>query len=269
MRRNRLILGISAAVILGLLASSLVYREMSRLAAIKPIPVIQIVVAAGPLPLGSPITEEKIRLLPWPGNAPLPGMFTRISDCLGRAVMTDMVENEPILESKLAPLQAGAGLAVTIPAGLRALSVPVNEVVGVAGFVVPGTVVDVLLTGNLPNGARITKTILERVRVLAAGQTMQRDRDGKPQSSTVVTLLVTPQEADKLSMAAVQGRIQLALRNTVDPQKLDPPAVFEASLYGFQLPAPVAKPSHRPPTPPVVVEVIYGSKRDFRVFPNP
>jgi pilus assembly protein CpaB len=268
MRRERLILGISAAVILGLLASWLVYRQMSKLSAIKPMPVIRIVVAAGPLPLGSRITEPQVRLIPWPGDAPLPGMFTRIGDCVGRAVMTDMVENEPILESKLAPLQAGAGLAVAIPSGMRALAVPVNEVVGVAGFVVPGTIVDVLLTGNLSNGMRVTKTILERVRVLSAGQTLERDREGKPQPSTVVTLLVTPQEADKLSMAAVQGRIQLALRNTIDPDKVNPPAVLEASLWGFSPPAPVARPNHHP-SPPVVVEVIYGSKRDVRVFPNP
>ena len=272
MRGNRLLLGLSAALIMGLVVSLLVYHEFSKLSAIRPTSPVHVVVAAVPLTLGSRLAPAQLRLIPWPSEAPMPGMFTRIEDCTGRAVMTDVNQNEPILESKLAPLQAGAGLSVAIPEGMRAVSVPVNEVVGVAGFVVPGTIVDVLVTGSVSNGVKATKTILEGARVMAAGQRIEQDKDGKPQSSTVVTLLVSPQDADRLSMAGVQGRIQLALRNTLDVRKVDPPAILEASLYGYSQPIPVrmVKAAVRPvvPPPPVVVEVIYGNKRETKTFPS-
>ena len=116
---------------------------------------------------------------------------------------------------------------------MRALSVSVNEVVGVAGFVTPGTMVDVLVTGNLPGGStNVTRTILENVSVLAAGQKIEQDREGKPQTVPVITLLVTPEDAAKLTMAANQGKMQLALRNTVDTKVVAPSPVLQATLFG-------------------------------------
>src|SRR6266852_8389737 len=154
-----------------------------------------------------------------------------------------MAENEPVLEGKLAEKEAGAGLSSTIPEGMRGLSVAVNEVVGVAGFVIPGTNVDVLVTGRVIGGARsggdnITRTILENVRVLAAGQKIEQDREGKPQTVPVITLLVTPADAAKLAMASTEGKIQLALRNTIDSKMVNPPPVLQAALFAGIAPPP-------------------------------
>ncbi len=275
MNRNRLIIGLVVAILLGLLASTFVYRQVSRAAA-RTTPAIQIVVAATHLPLGTRLEPKQLRLIPWPGDEPIRGMFTRIEDCANRAVISPVSENEPILESKLAPKEGGAGLSVAIPEGMRGLSVAVNEVVGVAGFVLPGTMVDVLATGS-PAGRgseSVTRTILENVRVLAAGQKIEQDKDGKPQTVTVVTLLVAPEDADKLTMAATEGKIQLALRNTLDAKTVNPPAVLEMNLFGVGPPAPPKRSGPRaapapPPNPPVVVEVIYGNKRETKSFPNP
>jgi len=163
------------------------------------------------------------------------GMFSRAEDVANRAIITPLAENEPVLEGKLAPKESGAGLSATIPEGMRALSVAVNEVVGVAGFVIPGTMVDVLVTGRVmgKDAAQgdITRTILENVRVLAAGQKVEQDREGKPQTVAVITLLVTPDDASKLTLAAADGRIQLSLRNTVDTKKNDPATIQQADLF--------------------------------------
>ena len=141
----------------------------------------------------------------------------------------------PSLKASWLRSKSGAGLPATIPEGMRALSVAVNEVVGVAGFVIPGTMVDVLATGRLTssqsNNQDITRTILENIRVLAAGQKIEQDREGKPQTVPVITLLVNPPDAAKLAMASTQGKIQLALRNTIDTKVTDPAPVLEATLF--------------------------------------
>jgi pilus assembly protein CpaB len=195
-----------------------------------------------------------------------------------------MIENEPLLEGKLAPRQGGAGLSATIPDGMRAVSVSVNDVIGVAGFVVPGTMVDVLVTGSTNPGVQntnVTRTILENVRVMAAGQKVEQDREGKPQTVPVITLLVSPEDANSLTMASTQGRIQLALRNTLDSKKVDPPAVQQATLFGGG-PAPLQpsepKKTHTAVIPPRTVplapetfnvEVIRGDKKEVSKFPTP
>jgi pilus assembly protein CpaB len=273
MNRNRLLIGLVSAVILGLILSSFVYLEFKQASAPKPsIPVGQIVVAAGPLPLGTRLDAAKLKTIPWPSNAPVPGMFARPEDCANRALLMGVAENEPILESKLASREAGAGLPATIPEGMRAISVAVNDVVAVAGFVIPGTMVDVLVTATITSG-NITRTILENVRVLAAGQKIEQDRDGKPQTVAVITLLVSPSDAAKLAMASNTGKIQLALRNTIDTQTFSPPPVLQASLFGVAAPPPPAHPGAAPkpaaPPPPYVVEIITGSKRETKSFPNP
>jgi pilus assembly protein CpaB len=157
---------------------------------------------------------------------------------------------------------------------MRALSVAVNEVVGVAGFVIPGTMVDVLVTGSVV-GSRdqnnITRTILENVRVLAAGQKIEQDREGKPQTVPVITLLVTPADAAKLAMASTEGKIQLALRNTIDSKMVNPPPVLQATLFAGIAPPPRHVAPGKPAPPPAVpysVEIITGTKRENKSFPN-
>src|ERR1700736_484989 len=274
MNRNRLLVGLAVAVILAFLVSSFVYQKFKQASAVVPAVVTKkIVVATAPMQLGTRLDPTKLRLISWPGNAPLAGAFSRVEDCTNRALITSVAENEPILESKLASVQSGAGLPATIPEGMRALSIAVNDVVAVAGFVMPGTMVDVLVTGQTAGGANITKTILENVRVLAAGQKIEQDRDGKPQTVPVITLLVSPEDAAKLTMAANQGKLQLALRNTVDSKVVAPAPVLQATLFGGSAPPPPpakhtgpGKPPQPPPAP-YLIEVISGSKRENKSFP--
>jgi pilus assembly protein CpaB len=284
MNKNRLIAGLALAVGVALLFSIYVYRSFQRASAVQPVAVQQIVVAAEPLMLGTRLAASDLQMISWPAGNPVPGMLTNIQAALGRALITPVVANEPILESKLAPREAGAGLPAVIPQGMRAVSVAVNDVVGVAGFVGPGTSVDVLVTGQIPGATQtgaqyVTRTILENVRVLAAGQKVEQDKQGKPQNVPVVTLLVTPQDADTLAMAATQGKIQLALRNTIDVSKTTPSTtpVLQAALFSAGVPVAQVKSDSRrsaqkrvvaPPTPPYTVEIIIGGKRDVKNFPS-
>jgi pilus assembly protein CpaB len=277
MTRNRLVFVLAMAVLVGFFASMYVYRKLQSQAAGKtPVALRKVVVAADRIALGTRLGPEVLRVINWPADQPMAGMFGSVTEVQGRTLITSVTENEPILETKLAPTGAGAGLPATIPDGMRALTVAVNDVIGVAGFVVPGTMVDVLVTGNGPsqnqNGS-VTKTVLENVRVLAAGQKVEQDKDGKPQNVPVITLLVTPADANKLTMAATQGRIQLALRNTIDTEKVNPPPVLQAALFsGGEAPPPPKRGAIRRtvPTPaPFVVEILVGSKRENKSFPNP
>src|ERR1700724_186334 len=273
MNQNRMILGLAVALVVAFLLSTFVYRQFQKASNVKPVVTQHIVVAAKPLTLGTRVDASNLRLIPWPAGEPVAGMFTRIEDCADRALMSDVAANELILDNKLAPKEAGAGLPAVIPQGMRALSVAVNDVVGVAGFVTPGTMVDVLVTGKIEGGNRgtedtITRTILEKVRVFAAGQKIEEDREGKPQTVPVITLLVSPEDAGRLAMASTEGKIQLALRNTVDTKKVGPAAVLEANLFSGGAPAapkhtgPVKVAAPHPPASPYVIEVITGSKRE-------
>jgi len=226
----------------------------------------QIVVAAQAVSIGARLQAADLRLAPWPRAVPLEGSFRRMSDAVGRGVVMPMVLNEPILESKLAASGAGGGLMAAIPDGMRAVSVKVNDVIGVAGFAVPGSRVDVILSGSpAKNGeVEMSKVILENVQVLAAGQNVTNDANGKPQSVQVVTLLVSPGDSQKLALASVDGKIQLSLRNPLDLERMNPNAVRRESLYGAssgtpeKLPAPAPKPAGPrvatpKPEPPVPV----------------
>src|SRR5579863_705894 len=267
--------GLAISLIVGLLAGGFVFTQFKKLAQAKSMPTIPVVVTARAVPLGTRLQAGDLRVVNWPAAQPVQGMFNKIDDVVNRAVITSLVENEPLLEGKLAPREGGAGLSATIPTGMRAVSVSVNDVIGVAGFVVPGTIVDVLVTGSMGSG-NVTRTILENVRVLAAGQKVEQDREGKPQTVPVITLLVSPEDANELTMASTNGRIQLALRNTLDSKKMDPPPVLQAFLFGG-MPAPpppvvakTSKPAARPmaPPPPDVfnVEVIRGDKKEESKF---
>jgi len=279
MNRNRMLIGLGVALLVALLVSNFVYRKFEQASAVKTEPMAQIVVAAKSLPLGTRLDPSVVRMVSWPANQSAAGMCTRLQDCVNRALIMPVAENEPIMQSKLAPIAAGAGLAAAIPPGMRAMSVAVNDVVGVAGFVTPGTMVDVLVTGAVASGQggqNITRTILENVRVLAAGQKVQQqDQEGKPQTVSVITLLVSPEDAAKLAMGSTQGKIQLALRNTIDTDDTMPAAVLQTSLFSSG--QPVAAPlvaKHVAPAKPAApaapstyqVEIISGNKRETKSF---
>ena len=154
----------------------------------------------------------------------------------GRGVIVTIVKNEPILPAKLASKEAGAGLPPVIPEGMRAVSVRVNEVIGVAGYVLPGTRVDVLATASPTNNPvdMTSKVVLANVQVLTAGTRMEQDqKDGKPVQVTVVTMSVTPEQAERLALASTEGKIQLALRNPLDQTAPATPGIKPAVLLGM------------------------------------
>jgi pilus assembly protein CpaB len=262
MNRSRMFILATVAFIVALGVTFFTYRALrDRLQPTDDMS--QIVVAAQSVPLGSRLTEGDLRMAPWPRAVPLVGSFQKISDVVGRGVVIPMIPNEPVLDSKLAATGGGAGLTAAIPDGMRAVGVKVNDVIGVAGFVLPGSRVDVLVSGspNKNGELEMSKVILENVQVLAAGQNVTSDANGKPQNVQVVTLLVAPDESQKLALASVDGKIQLALRNPLDLARINPAAVRREALYGPSSAPPEATPKPAPtrpaapkaPAPPVVV----------------
>jgi pilus assembly protein CpaB len=202
-------------------ASLVLYRVLiSRPATAKvgP-PMTQVALATKDLEVGSVVKEDDVKVAEWPGAIPI-GATTQVKDIVGRGVITAIFAKEPVIESRLAPKGAGGGMAAMIPPGMRAVAVRVNEVVGVAGFVVPGTHVDILISGNTPGGngnlGTLTQTLLQNIEVLSAGQDFKKDAEGKPVMVQVVNMLVTPTQAEQLSLAASQTSIQLVLRNPLD-----------------------------------------------------
>src|SRR5579872_6257316 len=215
-------------------ASFVVYRLVrARISAAAAPPTADIVVAARTLDIGTLIKDSDVKTGEWVG--PLPkGAVLRKDDAVGRGVVSSIYEGGPILDTRLAIAGAGAGLAATIPPGMRAVAVRVNEVVGVAGFVVPGMRVDILISGNPPGGSSavgtVSRTLLQNIEVLSAGQNFQKDAEGKPVSVQVVNLLVTPRQAEILNLATDQ-KIQLVLRNPADREIVDTPGAASANLF--------------------------------------
>lgn len=211
----------------------------------------EVVLATRDLPVGHLIGEGDVKVIGWPGEALPEGYLGNTAGVIGRGVIVPVHPNEPLLDSKLAPKDGGSGLPVAITEGMRALSVKVDEVISVAGFVVPGTRVDVLLTMPDPadNGQNTTKVILQNVQALAAGQSVEKDKDGRPQPVGVLTVLVTPEQAESLALASNQGKIQLALRNTLDTLHIKTDGARAASLFSGRAPAPRANRGPRSLTP--------------------
>src|SRR5580698_3000717 len=224
-------------------------------------------VAAKNLELGAIIKDPDVKETLWATALPANAVLKR-EDIIGRGVTTTIYEGEPILENRLAPKGAGGGLAAMIPSGMRAVAVRVNDVVGVAGFVVPGMRVDILISGNPPNNnasqGSLTRTLLQNIEVLSAGQDFKKDNEGKPLGVGVVNLLVTPEQAEMLSLASNQTTIQLVLRNPLDTQVAKTPGTAVVELFAMngpkKRPEPTkvyvkAAPKPAPPPPPAPVEV--------------
>src|SRR5579871_7007577 len=224
------------ATVVATVASLLLYRLLIN----RPQPAkaamatTQIVLAARDIDIGSVLKEEDVKLADWPGAVPV-GASSKTQDVVGRGITTAIYAKEPVIESRLAPKGAGGGLAAMIPPGMRAFAIRVNEVVGVAGFVVAGMRVDVLISGNKPGGDQslgtLSKTLLQNIEVLSAGQDYKKDAEGKPIAVQVVNLLVTPEQAEKLSLASHQTTIQLVLRNPLDRDEAKTPGTAMASLF--------------------------------------
>jgi pilus assembly protein CpaB len=219
--RRRLVTVLLFAVLAAFAASSVVYRAIAARTRVPKVPTATVVVAARDLRVGDLVGESDLSTVEWPARI-APSWVGRRNEIVGRGVVFPINEGEPIAENRLAPRGAGAGLAATIPEGMRAVAVKVDEVVGVSGFVQPGMRVDVLSSGTPPGGSGVvTRTILQHVEVLSAGRNLDRDLQGKPSPVQVVNLLVTPEQAEALSLASSQTRIQLVLRNLLDTSARD------------------------------------------------
>ncbi len=220
-RRTRTLIVVGVAVALASLASFGVYRTIQQMP-VKQVPIAErfAVVAGQSVPVGMLLTKEMVRAVAWPAEHPVAGGFASVEEVVGRGVTSGLVENEPITENKLAPKNSGGGLTTTITPGMRAMSVKVNDVIGVAGFTVPGTHVDVVVTITADREG-ISRTVLSNVQVLTAGTKFDVDKanSGTPiPNTTVVTLLVTPADAERLALATTQGQIVLVLRNPIDAE---------------------------------------------------
>lgn len=212
-----------AALVAAVLASVVTFPIYRRLRQTRAQPKLsQVVATSKDVQVGVALTAEDVKLIDWPADAPLPGSFSKVEDVVGRALIYPLGTREPVLERELAAAGSGIGLSVKIPAGMRATAVRSNEIVGVAGFLFPGSHVDVLATFTLPGGSSaVTQTVLQDVEVLTAGQTIEPDPQGKPQAVSVVTLLLSPEDSQKLLLTSGQGVIQFVLRSGVDQKKLE------------------------------------------------
>jgi pilus assembly protein CpaB len=281
-KRTAVVVGI--AVLLAAVASLGMYRIVSRMpVAAAEVRSVDVVVAQHPLKLGTRVTPDHVKVVKWPAETPMEGAFAKIEDVVNRGVIAPMAENEPLTNAKLASLEAGAGLPPSIPPGMRAVSVKVNEVVGVAGFVVPGTRVDVMvtLTNRQQGQESMTRVVVSNVQVLTAGTRYDQEnaKEGTPIPSTVVTLLVTPEDGERIALAASEGQIMLTLRNPLDTDSTTTTGVRTAGLLGqAAAPPPTARPvraAARPVKPEVApvapapstykVEAIRGAKRSEEI----
>ncbi len=277
MNRSRLLMIGGLALAVGLLVSFTVYNRLRNYTGSngndRGVPVV---VAADDIQVGTKLDAHDVKIVTVPQSALPPGSYSDTGRVLRRGAILPISKGEFILSSKLAALEAGAGLPSMIPQGMRAVSVRVNDVVSVAGFVQPGTHVDVLATGNQATGNdRQTTTVLENVLVLAVGKSLDRNPTADAQTAPVITLAVSPDDAQKLALVSQEGRIQLSLRNPMDTKLGGIGATRNSSLYPGEKPVVTeAKPkAHKVvakvpviPSAPYQVEMIRGNKRDETKF---
>jgi pilus assembly protein CpaB len=281
MNRTRLLMIGGLALALGAVVSLWVYKSLQGRGPASNEPGADVVVALDDIQVGARIEEHDVRVAKFPASGLPAGAYSKRSQVLGRGVIIPIAKGEFILPSKLAPENAGSGLPSLIPPGMRAVSVRVNEVVSVAGFVGPGTRVDVLLTGT-PNGSteNQTTTVLQNVAVIASGHTLERNASGEAQNTPVITLLASPEDAERLTLASSEGKIQLSLRNPLDTHQDSVDAANAKGLFkgGTVATTPPRSPIHpvkqqkteKPPPPPPVrsVDVYKGDKKTVTPLPE-
>jgi len=287
------------ALVISAAASAVLYRLISsQLAANREVSSTKVLVASRNLGSGELVKDVDVKLGDWSGPVP-PGALLKPEDAVGRGVVESIYQGEAVVDTRLAARGAGAGLAAIIPAGMRAVAVRVNDVVGVSGFATTGSRVDILIAGTPPGASgagTVTKTLLQNIEVLSAGQNIQKDAEGKPVSVPVVNLLVTPEDAEKLSLASNEARIQLVLRNPTDKDEAKTPGTAMAYLFAGGAPPPpnaakagaggaapvrraaapppppppppVEAPKVAPPPPPITVEVYHGVRKSESKFKN-
>lgn len=277
---NRRLLGILlTAFVIAAACSYLVYRVVgNKLMTAQP-KSTRVVVAALDIKLGTLLHSSDLTTGEIVGTPPK-GVILKLEDAIGRGVVSDIYQGEAISDSRLAAVGSGGGLAATIRKGMRACAVKVDDVVGVAGFVTPGMRVDVLISGNPPSATASTegtvvKTLLQNIEVLSAGLNIQKDNEGKPQQVQVVNLLVTPEQAESLSLASNQTKIQLVLRNPLDTEISQTPGTAMATLFAMKggtkakvLPVTARRSTSKVEKQMYMVEVFNGQKRSEAKFAN-
>ena len=238
------------------------------------------------------MTPQDLTTVGWPDNLPLDGSISKVEDAVGRPLRVSLAARQPVLQRHLAAAGSGFGLAGKIPAGMRATAVRSNEIVGVAGFLFPGSHVDVIATYTAPSGTggpqQVSETVLQDVEVLSTGTSVEPDPQGKPQTVNVVTLLLSPGDSQKMLLASAQGAIQFVLRSGVDQQRVDLPPTRLAQSWVHSTPVPEVTPAPKPvsharvepppvsvpapvaeipkPPEPYLLEVIQGTQRGIQKF---
>jgi len=244
------------AFVVSIVVTFFLYRHIKRLYSGSQL--IKVVVAAKPLDTGTPLSAADLTLIDWPSNAPIDGSFQKPEDLNGRIVMYPIAFKEPVREGLLAAPGATVGLTAKIPDGMRAVAIVTNEVNNVSGFLLPGSHVDVLVSFR-QDGSKdpMTTTVLQDIQVLSTGEKLQPDVNGKPQNVKVVTLLLSPDDAEKLMLATNQGTVQFVLRNASDQEKPVTKPVNMKDLQGPSAgPVVVARKAAAPaPKPPSLYEV--------------
>jgi len=276
---KRVLVILLSAFFIATVCTYLVYRVVGRRLGASQRKTTSVVVAATDIQLGSVLRDVDLTTTEIAGPVPKGAMVDR-KQAIGRGVVSKIYQDEPILESRLAAPGSGGGLAATISQSMRACAVKVDDVVGVAGFVTPGMRVDVLISGNPPGAVTMegtkVKTLLQNIEVLSAGTDIQKDEEGKAKPVQVVNLLVTPEQAENLSLASNQTHIQLVLRNPLDTEIGKPPGSMMSNLFsdkGSVPPAPVkvsspARPrvATGPSSKVYLVQVYNGSKKTEEKF---
>lgn len=267
MRQKRLFLVLLLAVVSGAIAGfsilEFLRQRPTRLIAAEPGgTTIPVVVAARDMGLGEVVGEDDVRVVSWPEGSVPEGYARSVPEVVGRGLIDELRTNEPVLDRKLADAAEGAGLPPLIPQGMRALSVRVDEVIGVAGFVLPQTRVDIILTMDAGSGGTRSQVILQNVTAVGAGTELRRAEDGTPMKVTVVTVLVTPEDAETLVLASTQGRIQMALRNMLDLETVETEGERMSSLFtGRGRAATVRTGATGPASTPGIIELYKGGQR--------
>ncbi|NTU68664.1 MAG: Flp pilus assembly protein CpaB [Chlorobiaceae bacterium] len=254
---------VAIALTLGAMAAFMAARWMSVAQTGAQASGAQVVIVVQPIEAGKAITADQIKCIGWPGSAVPHDASTRITDVVGRIARVPMIPGEPVLPGKLAPKTATGGLSSIIPEGKRAITVRVNEVIAVAGFALPGSYVDVLMSGKDANNQPFSRTVLSRIKVLAVAQETTADPD-KPKVVNAVTLELTPHESEKLDLARNIGVLSLVLRNELDTSEINsagvrlPDIVYpQPTRATISLPASHAAPSRQSRGP----EEIRGTSR--------
>ena len=239
MKSSRALIMLGAAMLAGLAAVLFASHWLVHTSSGAVTPVA---VAIDDINLGQPLNTNLIRMVNWPTGSVPPGAFKDIKSLDGRVVRSSLTRGEPVLESKLSPVGTKGGLSAVINKGDRAITVRVNDVIGVAGFALPGNYVDVIVNTQAPGGtneqASISKIVLEKILVLAVAQQVSRD-DTQPKVVNAVTLEVTPDQAEKLDLARSVGTLSLVLRSQVDSDTLQTKGATKTTLLGSPA-APVA-----------------------------